>query len=211
MATGSIAPNFHQGSRSEILADYLFSSWGTVTPVRRSDDFGVDLFCTLTERIGQRAFVTDYFSVQVKSTDDPWIMEGHDSIRWLIEQPIPVFLACVDKREGILTLYKTLPRFLAGFWELPDRLELVLSNADEGHGSQWKEASKFELSAPILRVTLTDLMNDESMVHFRKVLQFWVRVDRDNCAFRSVGLLRLIEPYSYRVNEIPTAISKNKA
>ena len=33
--TGAYAPNPHEGSRSEILADYLFSSWGTVTPVRR--------------------------------------------------------------------------------------------------------------------------------------------------------------------------------
>ena len=32
---GAIAPNLHEGSRSEILADYLFSTWGTVTPVRR--------------------------------------------------------------------------------------------------------------------------------------------------------------------------------
>ncbi len=205
MATGSIAPNFHQGSRSEVLADYLFSSWGTVTPVRRSDDYGVDLFCTLTERMGQRAFVTDYFSVQVKSTDDPWIMEGRDSVRWLIEQPTPVFLACVDKRAGILSLYKTLPRFLAGFWDIPERLELVLSQDDEGRGSQWTDPSKFELSAPILRVTLADMMDDESMARLQHVLQFWVRVDRDNCAFRGMGLLRLREPYSYRVNEIPNS------
>ena len=48
---GSIAPNLHEGSRSEILADYLFSSWGTVTPVRRQDDYGVDLSCTLVETV----------------------------------------------------------------------------------------------------------------------------------------------------------------
>jgi hypothetical protein len=28
--TGAYAPNPHEGSRSEILADYLFSSWGTL-------------------------------------------------------------------------------------------------------------------------------------------------------------------------------------
>lgn len=70
-ATGVVAANPHEGSRSEILADYLFSGWGTVTPVRRQDDFGVDLYCTLTDRIGKRAVVTDYFTVQVKSTNDP--------------------------------------------------------------------------------------------------------------------------------------------
>lgn len=44
---GAISPNLHEGSRSEILADYLFSTWGTVTPVRRQDDFGIDLFARL--------------------------------------------------------------------------------------------------------------------------------------------------------------------
>lgn len=56
---GTISQNFHIGSRSEILADYLFSSWGTVTPVRRQDDHGIDLYCTLTQTIGHSAVVTD--------------------------------------------------------------------------------------------------------------------------------------------------------
>ena len=67
----SYAPNLKEGSRSEILADYLFSQWGAVTPVRRQDDFGIDLYCSLFDRIGQRAIVRDYFSVQVKSTLGP--------------------------------------------------------------------------------------------------------------------------------------------
>jgi hypothetical protein len=35
-----------------------------VTPVRRQDDYGVDLYCTLTERVGQRERVWEYFAVQ---------------------------------------------------------------------------------------------------------------------------------------------------
>jgi hypothetical protein len=70
---GSIAPSLHEGSRSEILADYLFSSWGTVTPVRQQDDYGLDLSCTLVEMVGRRARVRDYFAAQVKSTESPWV------------------------------------------------------------------------------------------------------------------------------------------
>jgi hypothetical protein len=69
--TGAYAQNFHEGSRSEILADYLFSSWGTVTPVRRQDDYGIDSYCTLSDRIGQRAVIREYFVVQVKSENRP--------------------------------------------------------------------------------------------------------------------------------------------
>src|SRR5579863_2017210 len=85
---GSVAANFHEGSRSEILADYLFSSWGTVSPVRRQDDYGVDLFCTLTERIDRRARVQDYFAVQVRSKEDSWKFNDPKSVKWLVEHPI---------------------------------------------------------------------------------------------------------------------------
>ncbi len=61
--TGAVPANSHEGSRSEVLADYLLSGWGQrlVTPVRQ-DDYGIDLYCTLTERVERRALVRDYFS-----------------------------------------------------------------------------------------------------------------------------------------------------
>ena len=77
--SGAIPGNLHEGSRSEILADYLFSRWGAVTPVRRQDDYGVDLYCTLTERIGQLERVSEYFTVQVKSTEEPWLFKDPES------------------------------------------------------------------------------------------------------------------------------------
>ena len=71
--TGAVVANFHEGSRSELLADYLLSTWGTVTPVRRQDDYGIDLYCTLTTRAGQRAVVADHYSVQGgKVVSDEW-------------------------------------------------------------------------------------------------------------------------------------------
>src|SRR5438128_2181456 len=112
--SGVVAANPHEGSRSEVLADYLFCRWGTGTPVRRQDDFGIDLYCTLTEHVGKRAMVTDYFVVQVKSAGRQfrWRFHGRDSVRWLIEYPQPLFLAWVDKKGGILRVYHVMPRFL---------------------------------------------------------------------------------------------------
>ena len=103
--------NFKEGSRSEILADYLFSQWGAVTPVRRQDDFGIDLYCTLFDKIGQLAVVRDYFSVQVKSDLGPWVFGGEEQVRWLVEYPSPSFLACVDKKKGSVAVYQLMPRF----------------------------------------------------------------------------------------------------
>lgn len=200
--TGAIAPNLHEGSRSEIIADYLFSSWGTVTPVRRQDDFGIDLFCTLTKRIGQRAFVTDHYSVQVKSTTDPWILEGSDSVEWLANHPTPLYLACVDKNGGRLSIYRTAARFLAAMWP-HDRLVLTPSEADEGECPQWRDPANFDMSAPILRVTFADLAEPERVAYLRTVFEHWVAVDRNQCNMRRMGLLRVREPDRYRVNEIP--------
>jgi hypothetical protein len=123
---GSGAANLHRGSRSEILADYFFSQWGTVTPVRWPDDYGVDLYCTISKRIGRRAVVCDYFVVQVKSNTKPWVFENRKSVEWLVEHPVPLFLACVGKNQGILSIYHVMPRFYVwALGESPDHIELL--------------------------------------------------------------------------------------
>jgi hypothetical protein len=202
---GSIAPNLHQGSRSELLADYLFSTWGTVTPTRRSDDYGVDLYCTLTKLFGQRAMVTDYYEVQVKSTDDPWCFPGEESVEWLIKYPQPMFLARVDKKNGIIEVYHTMPRFLlAALACVPDRLELTPEDRDDGHFVEWKDGTSFSLSAPILRVTIADLLDDTRMKDLRTVFTEWIRLDRDNCDLVRHGILRFRMPDLYEVNKVPS-------
>lgn len=205
---GTLAANPHEGSRSEILADYLFSGWGTVTPVRRQDDYGIDLYCTLTERVGQRALVSDYFVVQIKSIIEPWVFEGEHSVRWLVEYPSPLFLACVDKKAGILRVYHVMPRFLVSLGRLPARLELIPSNLDNGEFIEWQDGQKFSLSAPILRVTLADLLNGDLLRELREVFTYWVRSDRNNCDLFRRGLLRFRMPVAYAVNQMPSSIGE---
>jgi hypothetical protein len=57
----------------------VFSVFGTSVPVLHQEDHGIDLLCSLTERKGRRAWPVAYYSVQVKSTGDPWLFEGADS------------------------------------------------------------------------------------------------------------------------------------
>ena len=66
---GSIAANLHEGSRSEYLAQFVFSSFGTAIPVPHQEDSGIDIYCTLVESVGQRAWPRAYYSVQVKEND----------------------------------------------------------------------------------------------------------------------------------------------
>jgi hypothetical protein len=123
---GSIAFNLHEGSRSEYLAQYIFSSFGTAVPVPHQEDTGLDIYCTLLEEDGKRAWPRAYYSVQVKSTMDPWIFGSPESVRWIIEHPLPIFLCIVKKDEARILIYHTTPRFAA--WILPlhkERLELI--------------------------------------------------------------------------------------
>jgi hypothetical protein len=69
-----------------------FSFFGTSVPVPHQEDSGIDLYCRLVERIGQRAWARAYYSVQVKSTMDAWVFDGSESVRWIIEHPLPIFL-----------------------------------------------------------------------------------------------------------------------
>lgn len=201
---GAVPRNFHEASRSEILADFLLSGWGTVTPVRRQDDFGVDLYCTLNKPVGRRSIVTEYFSVQVKSNDKPWKFETAAEIQWLFDHPTPLFLACVDRTKTVLSIYHTIPRFLAIFYDKPKRLRLTPCSDNEGQPAQWIDGEEFPLSAPIIRVSLEELSNAKRLEALRLVLQYWVATDAYNGALRRMNVLRFRMPDKYRVNEVPT-------
>jgi hypothetical protein len=196
---GAIAPNLHEGSRSELLADYFFSSLGAVTPVRRQDDYGVDLYCTLTERLSQRARVREYFTVQVKSNEDPWIFDDADSVRWLIEHPTPLFFCIVTNKQARLRVYHVFPRFYA--WALgifPSTLRLTAGTGPAG--------SNFSLSAPVIEAGIGDLTDDNRLRTLKEVFSRWVDFDRENCDLVRQGLPRFRMPNSYVTNELPTEL-----
>jgi Domain of unknown function (DUF4365) len=205
-STGATAANFHEGSRSEILADYLFSAWGTVTPARRQSDYGLDLYCTLTETIGHRARVQEYFSVQVKSSDGAlWAFNDTASIKWLVDHPLPLFLCTVNKKQGVVRVYHTIPRFqILALGALPDRVKLIPENGQDGKFDPCAELPICSLSAPIIQVNLEDLTDDIRIKQLRSVFAYWVGLDRDNCELVRAGLLRFRRPNSYKTNKVPS-------
>lgn len=201
--TGVSSRISRSGSRSEILADYLFSSWGTVTPVRWSDDHGVDLYCTLTDDKKKVSIVTGYYSVQVKSNFRSWLFKSAAEIAWLFNYSTPLFLACVDKKKNELSIYQTMSRFLAAFRDPPPRLSLKPSKEEVGKLAEWKDSEKFSLSAPILRVSVGDFSDEKKLATFREVFRHWVQMDNHNCDLSRMGILRFRMPGIYRTNEMP--------
>ncbi len=200
--TGSTSANFHEASRSEYLAHYVFSSLGTSVPVPRPEDTGLDLYCTLTKRIGQRIWPQAYYSVQVKSNMDSWTFEGHNSVRWLIEHPLPLFLCVVLKKEALLRVYQTTPRFFA--WSLPPlpkRLELIPGLGTEGRPVEWIDGTRFSLSAPIIEASILETLDDDFVKRAKAVLQFWIDIDLENLDRLRSGVLNFKVPHSYSTGE----------
>ncbi len=198
---GSIAANLHEGSRSEYLAQFIFASFGTAVAVPHQEDSGADLYCTLTETIGQRAWPRAYFSVQVKSTADSWKFENEKSVQWLVDYPHPLFLCIVEKTSASLRLYHTFPRFyLWSFLPLPHRIELIPGTGRDGECTQWEGGEKFSLSAPILEFNIQEILQDDFHKKVKEVLLYWINYDLENLHRIKTGIYLFKMPYKYQTN-----------
>jgi hypothetical protein len=127
MTAGAYVPNFHEGSRSEYLAQYVFSMFGSSAPVLHQEDYGIDLYCTLTERKGQRAWPVAYYSVQVKSNTDPWEFGQSESVQWVVEYPAALLLCVIDKSRARMRVRPTVRSTASD----PDRADLWQQHRSE--------------------------------------------------------------------------------
>jgi hypothetical protein len=198
---GSVAANWHEGSRSEYLAQYVFSSFGTAIPVPHQEDSGLDLYCTLLERDGQRAWPRAYYSVQVKSTMKPWVFDGPESVRWIIEHPLPIFLCIVQKSEARILVYQTSPRFAA--WTSPthpNRLELIPGTETKANTMSWETGDRLRLEAPILNFTIQEVHDEDFRSRVTDVLKFWIGYDVENLFRIRSGIHRFRVPGDSETN-----------
>jgi hypothetical protein len=208
MGTGAVAANFHEGSRSEYLAHYVFASFGTATAVAHQEDVGIDLYCTLTERVGQLAWARAYFSVQVKSDDRPWQFEGVDSVRWLLEHPTPLFLCVVNKKELRLRVFQTCPRLLAAHAPHPTQVTLEPGEAADRAGLDWTAPGAYSLGPPIIDYTMSEFLEDEKASNARACLRAWADIDAENIRRRASGMAAVEMPADYRTNEVPHSVPR---
>jgi hypothetical protein len=202
MSTGSIAANFHEGSRSEYLAQFVLAGMGTAVAVPHQEDAGIDIYCTITERLGRLSWPIMHFTVQVKSGNEPLEFQGEQSVRWLLDHPLPLFLCVVEKPAGRLRFYQTSQRLQAGlFAPRPSRVRLQPELGTEGKTFGWSEPGDYCLSAPIVDRTISELLNVETLANARECLLAWGAVDAKNMRRRNMGLKTLELPSRYRTNE----------
>ena len=200
---GNMCFGFHEGARSEILAQYLFSAFGAVSRVLQHEDYGIDLYCSLAEKVSSAWLVRDVYFVQVKSESVPsWLLSG-DSVLWISRHPVPVFLASVDKDQQTIEVYHTLPRFVGAISKL-QTLELIPEpQLTKGGPTDWNAGGRQSLSAPILKVKLEDLKDRALRAKLGHVLKRWIEEDSFNCLMQRTGINRVRKVHDYTPNEVP--------
>ncbi len=207
--TGAIAKGFHEGTRSEYLAQYIFSALGTSVPVPHPEDSGIDLYCTLGEIIGKRFHVDNYYFVQVKSNKEMIVYEGDESIKWLLSHKYPLFICTIDKKSNLIETYQTVT--LSTIYAKSDINSITLtpdipSNAENAydlfHPLQEDKKIILYLGNPILRFDLNEMAQNEFIVTLTSIMKSWIGIDQENINLKNSGFTLFRLPKSYKTNEV---------
>lgn len=128
------------GNRAELLTIYTLSSIAAVTHVRREEDFGFDLLCTLLTHHQNVLRAGQSFGVQVKSSNKTGIRYGgldkHNKwkdyeIKWLFNQDQPILIALADTKNWRVRLYSTSRIWYVRYQIGPHPGEVVLMPDEE--------------------------------------------------------------------------------
>ncbi len=216
--TGSVAYGFHEGARTEYLAQYVFTTFGTSVPVPRPEDHGVDLYCTLAEPQGNLVWPVAYYSVQVKSTAEILVYPSPESVKWVVDYPAPLLYCIIRKSDGRVRIYQTIARFAAAVApELPTRMSLVPAEpvpagpdkpAEYAPARTWEPgcaSGSHSLGPPILDFKVQELLDDVRFEQIRAVLDFWVRLDFDNIRRYQMGMRQVQWPGQHTTNKVPAS------
>lgn len=206
---GSIAGNPHQGVRSEYLAQYVFSAFGTAIPVPHPEDSGVDMYCTLGRSVGKRFAVSDYFMVQIKSKKEPIEYKGIDQVAWLMSHNYPLLYCFVNKAREKVEIYQTAR---LSFLHTADAIKSVTLVPDLSHTELSVHPDDVNptipLEEPILSFEIEHLSDSAWVNKGRDVLAGWVRLDQENISLRSTGFTMFRYPQAYTSNEPLDGLSK---
>jgi hypothetical protein len=207
--SGGLWYNFREGNRSEYLADYLLSTIGITTPVRRQDDFGFDFYCQIaSDGPGYMTFGFP-FMIQIKSKDknneivygegDSWRPED---LTWLFRNEIPFFIGIVDKKQRTIEVYDT-----TGLWQVYNHNPVTCSKIvlkpnvhppGEMRGNckiykmeQWNPENgdgfcyEIDLGNQLISLSSLDILEEKSLKERKDVLRHVVDVEQQNILYRN--------------------------
>lgn len=146
---------FHEGDRSEFLADFVLSTVGLTIPVRRQSDYClVDFIVHPFTEQGRNLEMTGLAcNFQIKSNNDPITVKGKERRRCFFHTMLPFFIGVVTRADKTLFVYTTVHRLLLVLKGKETDLRLV-HGRDRFHIEHRDSKALLFLSKPIAKVSL---------------------------------------------------------
>jgi hypothetical protein len=210
--------SYREGDRYEYLATYALTRIAFVTPVRRTEDFGViDLHCVLTRTEGNSVIPSCPFNVQVKS-DVSEVVYQAKKIAWIsANMDCPLFICSVSRDEDPrIRMFSCMNIWSAVFFRgSPTSVTLHLKPREtsedpwdhhagtSGNGQEDMEGT-FDvfLGAPVVDKTLSDFASDRGAIF--AIMEPWIKLDWLNSAFMRLGRAAAITCQNNIANQPPS-------
>lgn len=195
---------FHEGDRSEYLAEFALSTVGVTIPVpRQSDHFGTDFLVHIFKRRDAQVIqLTGHaFGIQIKSNCDDILISGEEHLACFYDSQLPFFLGVVNKRTSMLDVYTTMHRLLVPESDRAKNVILRPSGTSFGFAE-----GVLSLGHPVVSVSISDLdsddksLRDETRRHLRLIAR-WVLCETVGIVWRKDRLPWIGMPQNYVTNE----------
>jgi hypothetical protein len=197
---------YYEGDRSELLASYVLSQLGFCVPVpRQFDRFLIDIFVQVfrTENQVHRATSLSC-GFQIKSNQEPISIRGDHQREAFFRTGTPFFVAVVDKKHQLLSIYTTIQRLL--FAWTPGEVDVDLIFDETSWPLSAISGTHLPLGKPIVKIDIGVLDSDnseESQAERRKlrIVVLWIMVERLAIACRQDQMPFVPMPKTIRTNE----------
>ena len=199
------------GNNAELLAQYLLSRMAFVTSVPRQEDVGADFLCSLITRHSDgMLWAGKAFCVQVKSNRDPIIYDKPHEVQWLTKLETPLYIGLCDIPHHQLELYSTWNLMNAYLLKSTNSVVLRFGKAPKAPGDDLSADVRFDtdndkadvyLGDPVLRLTSDEMVDDEIVATYSRILRDWLNWEGVNIAHKNVGLYYVLCPPPYQTNE----------
>lgn len=211
MASGGVtARNTRQGFRSEYIAKYIFSAFGTAINVTSENDIGLDLLCNLTFDQNKLIVYKSSFGIQVKSKGKQFKYSGKQATTWLSKLEFPIILAEIDKPNSKIKIYSTwnVNRYILGFFSddesrFPEEILFDTTVTEDLLEPKCAEGI-IPVGKPILEFNFQDIDDAEKCNNFYNVLSEWLEIDNKNYALRRAGVSSAFGYINWETNINPS-------
>ncbi len=227
--SGILLHGFHEGNRSEHLANYLLSGLGIVNSVPRQNDIGFDFYCHLANE-EKEILSFDYpFLMQIKSDSDSSIVYGNSdsdkwkkqNLDWIDKLQTPLLFGFVSKTNMEIAIFTAsgyrflqIPTQELGFpdpslVEFKRRKEALPNHITwpvKERIANWPDNGKgdglrytIDLGNPLITINNEDIFDKELLKRKKQIIRKIVLVEQRNLLFKTLQV-----PQIYWATEINT-------